>query len=75
MASKVEVRHGSMLMMSHPGQADMTYQKLVVSIMVIAFFLVSSDGDPGDPLNPSHWVNPCPCPYPKSSSRMPGMRE
>jgi hypothetical protein len=38
---------------SDPGQVEMIYHKLLLSITVIAFFLAQAEGESGDPLNPS----------------------
>ena len=38
---------------SDPGQVDMIYHKLLLSITFIAFFLAQANAQPGDPLDPN----------------------
>src|SRR5512141_483220 len=38
---------------SDPGQVSMMYHNILLSITVIAIFLVQADAQPGDPLSPS----------------------
>jgi hypothetical protein len=38
---------------SDPGQVDMIYHKLLLSITFIAFFLVQANAQTGDPLDPN----------------------